>query len=88
MSTASGLCAAEVAEHRARDGGEHRAEGRRMRRQHRVPVAVQAMLRSAVPVRVIGCSSLRSGRSELNTNKNLDLWFQLICTKFKLKQDI
>ena len=45
MSTASGLCAAEVAEHRARDGGGQRAEGRRMRRQHRVLVAVQAILR-------------------------------------------
>ena len=33
----------------------------------------------------IGCSSLRGGGGELGTNKNLDLWLQLVCTKLKLK---
>ena len=39
---------------------------------------------SAIIFKVIGCSSLRGGRGELGTNKNLDLWLQLVCTKFKL----
>ena len=39
-------------------------------------------------VKVIGCSSLRGGGGELGTNKNLDLWLQLVCTKLKLKQAI
>ena len=34
---------------------------------------------------MIGCSSLRGGGGELGTNKNLDLWLQLVCTKLKLK---
>jgi len=39
-------------------------------------------------LKVIGCSSLRGGGGELGTNKNLDLWLQLICTKLKLKHAI
>ncbi|KAG2559168.1 hypothetical protein PVAP13_8NG310100 [Panicum virgatum] len=39
-------------------------------------------------LKVIGCSSLRGGGGELGTNKNLDLWLQLVCTKLKLKQAI
>ena len=39
-------------------------------------------------VKVIGCSSLRGGGGELGTNKNLDLWLQLVCTKLKLKHAI
>ena len=39
-------------------------------------------------VKVIGCSSLRGGGGKLGTNKNLDLWLQLVCTKFKLKHAI
>jgi len=39
-------------------------------------------------VKVIGCSSLRGGGTELGTNKNLDLWLQLVCTKLKLKHAI
>ncbi|XP_039789302.1 uncharacterized protein LOC120655514 [Panicum virgatum] len=39
-------------------------------------------------MKVIGCSSLRGGGGELDTNKNLDLWLQLVCTKFKRKQAI
>ena len=38
--------------------------------------------------KVIGCSSLRGGGGELGTNKNLDLWLQLVCTKLKLKHTI
>ena len=30
----------------------------------------------------------KRGRGELGTNKNLDLWFQLVCTKLKLKHAI
>ena len=37
-------------------------------------------------MKVIGCSSLRGGGGELGTNKNSDLWLQLVCTKLKLKQ--
>ena len=36
----------------------------------------------------IGCSSLRGGGGELGTNKNLDLWLQIVCTKLKLKYAI
>ena len=36
----------------------------------------------------IGCSSLRGGGGELGTNKNYDLWLQLVCTKLKLKHAI
>ena len=36
-------------------------------------------------MKVIGCSSLRGGGGELGTNKNFDLWLQLVCTKLKLK---
>ena len=39
-------------------------------------------------LKVIGCSSLRGGGGELVTNKNLDLWLQLVCTKLKLKHAI
>ena len=39
-------------------------------------------------VKVIGCSSLRGGGGELGTNKNLDLWLQLVCIKLKLKHAI
>ena len=39
-------------------------------------------------LKVIGCSSLRGGGGELGTNKNLDLWLQLVCTKLKLKHAI
>ena len=39
-------------------------------------------------VKVIGCSSLRGGGGELGSNKNLDLWLQLVCTKLKLKHAI
>jgi len=39
-------------------------------------------------LKVIGCSSLRGGGGELGTNKNLDLWLQLVCTKLKLTQAI
>ena len=39
-------------------------------------------------VKVIGCSSLRGGGGELGTNKNLDLWLQLVYTKLKLKHAI
>ena len=39
-------------------------------------------------VKVIGCSSLRGGGGELGTNKNLDLWLQLVCTKLKIKHAI
>ena len=43
---------------------------------------------SSCRVKVIGCSSLRVGGGELGTNKNLDLWLQLVCTKLKLKHAI
>jgi len=43
---------------------------------------------AVVLVKVIGCSSLRGGGGELGTNKNLDLWLQLVCTKLKLKHAI
>ena len=36
----------------------------------------------------IGCSSLRGAGGELGTNKNFDLWLQLVCTKLKLKHVI
>ena len=39
-------------------------------------------------LKVIGCSSLRGGGGELGSNKNLDLWLQLVCTKLKLKHAI
>ena len=39
-------------------------------------------------LKVIGCSSLRGGGGELGTNKNFDLWLQLVCTKLKLKHAI
>jgi hypothetical protein len=39
-------------------------------------------------VKVIGCSNLRGGGGELGTNKKLDLWLQLVCTKLKLIQAI
>ena len=39
-------------------------------------------------LKVIGCSSLRGGGGELGTNKNFDLWLQLVCTKLKLKYAI
>ena len=39
-------------------------------------------------VKVIGCSSLRGGGGELGSNKNSDLWLQLVCTKLKLKHAI
>ena len=39
-------------------------------------------------LKVIRCSSLRGGGGELGTNKNLDLWLQLVCTKLKLKHAI
>ena len=42
----------------------------------------------AATVKVIGCSSLRGGGGELGTNKNFDLWLQLVCTKLKLKHAI
>ena len=42
----------------------------------------------SIDVKVIGCSSLRGGGGELGTNKNLDLWLQLDCTKLKLKHAI
>ena len=42
----------------------------------------------AASLKVIGCSSLRGGGGELGTNKNLDLWLQLVCTKLKLKHAI
>ena len=38
-----------------------------------------------IQLKVIGCSSLRGGGGELSTNKNLDLWLQLVCIKLKLK---
>ena len=41
-----------------------------------------------VLLKVIGCSSLRGRGGELGTNKNLDLWLQLVCTKLKLKHAI
>ena len=41
-----------------------------------------------IPMKVIGCSRLRGGGGELGTNKNLDLWLQLVCTKLKLKHAI
>jgi len=44
--------------------------------------------KNAKCMKVIGCSSLRGGGSELGTNKNLDLWLQLVCTKHKLKHTI
>ena len=31
---------------------------------------------------------LRGGGGELGTNKNFDLWLQLVCTKLKLKHAI
>ena len=37
-------------------------------------------------MKVIGCSSLRGGGGELGTNKNFDLWLQLVCTTLKLKR--
>ena len=40
-----------------------------------------------VPER-IGCSNLRGGGGELGSNKKLDLWLQLVCTKLKLIQVI
>ena len=39
-------------------------------------------------LKVIGCSSLIGGGGKLGTNKNLDLWLQLVCTKLKLKHAI
>ena len=36
----------------------------------------------------IGCSSLRGRVAELGTNKNLDIWLQLVCTNLKLKHAI
>jgi len=39
-------------------------------------------------LKVNGCSSIRGGEGELGTNKNLDLWLQLDCTKLKLKHAI
>jgi len=39
-------------------------------------------------LKVIGCSSLIGGGGELGTNKNLDLWLQLVCTKLKVKHAI
>ena len=39
-------------------------------------------------VKVIGCSNLRGGGGELGSNKKLDLWLQLVCTKLKLNQAI
>ena len=39
-------------------------------------------------LKVIGCSSLRGGGGELGTNKNLDIWLQLVCRKLKLKHAI
>ena len=39
-------------------------------------------------VKVIGCSSLRGGGGELDTNKNLDLRLQLVCKKIKQKHAI
>jgi len=41
-----------------------------------------------IRLKVIGCSSLKGGGGELGTNKNLDLWLQLVCTKLKLKHAI
>ena len=44
--------------------------------------------RTLCNLKVIGCSSLIRGGGELGTNKNLDLWLQLVCTKLKLKHAI
>ena len=70
---------------------EEEARGCRMRPGRIVPggeggggVEVEGRRR----IKVIGCSSLRGGGGELGTNKNLDLWLQLVCTKHKLKHTI
>ena len=60
----------------------------RRRSQPRPQPSARATSRRTRPRKVIGCSSLKRRRGELGCNKNLDLWLQLICTKFKLKHTI
>ena len=46
---------------------------------------LQLLPQSDAFVKVIGYSSLRGEGGELGTNKNFDLWLQLVCTKLKFK---
>ena len=58
------------------------------RRSARCPASSRNSAPGYGALKVIGCSNLRGGGSELGSNKKLDLWLQLFYTKLKLIQAI
>ena len=71
--------------HRWKAGLDAGGQGRRW---PGAPVGRPASMPVGMGMKVIGCSGLRGGRGGLDTNKNLDLQLQLVCTKLKLKHAI